>query len=354
MDRLSPSDLGQALDFLREAEGFASPEPFPSELLDLLRELVGSDYVNYCELDRPHERVLFLDGCSRAREVDADPPVESMQTFWLLRHHHPVCAYQDRTKDFSAHQVSDFLTGKQLHRNEFYREQLRPYGIEYELEVGLPAPLSHTKVFLLQRCRRDFTERERLLLDLLRPHFVALYTAARDRRVVAGLQGRGESPRRVVVLGPNGTIDFAGGDARYLFDRYFGFDLAGGLPDTLHDWLRSESTRLNGDRALGRTAEPLRVTRGDRRLVVTRVGDVLLVREEVATLTPREREILAQVAEGRSNAEIAAKLWLSAGTVRIHLQHIYAKLGVRNRTAAVARISSERLSVAPRTDSGGA
>jgi DNA-binding CsgD family transcriptional regulator len=73
-------------------------------------------------------------------------------------------------------------------------------------------------------------------------------------------------------------------------------------------------------------------------LVVQRADDVLLLRQEVATLTRREGEILALVAEGRSNAEIAAKLWLSAGTVRIHLQHVYEKLGVQNRTAAVAHV----------------
>ena len=69
-----------------------------------------------------------------------------------------------------------------------------------------------------------------------------------------------------------------------------------------------------------------------------RVGEVLLLREEVASLTPREREILDLVAEGNSNAEIAARLWLSTGTVRMHLQHIYEKLGVGNRTAAVAQL----------------
>jgi two-component system nitrate/nitrite response regulator NarL len=71
-------------------------------------------------------------------------------------------------------------------------------------------------------------------------------------------------------------------------------------------------------------------------LEVQRVGDVLLLREELASLTRREREILDLVAEGYANAEIAGRLWLSTGTVRIHLQHIYEKLGVGNRTAAVA------------------
>ena len=52
-------------------------------------------------------------------------------------------------------------------------------------------------------------------------------------------------------------------------------------------------------------------------------------------LTSREQEVLALVAEGRSNAEIAAALWIAPGTVRTHLEHVYAKLGVQNRTAAV-------------------
>jgi DNA-binding NarL/FixJ family response regulator len=43
-------------------------------------------------------------------------------------------------------------------------------------------------------------------------------------------------------------------------------------------------------------------------------------------LTPREREVLALMAEGRSNAGIAAQLWLAEGTVEKHVRHILAKL----------------------------
>jgi DNA-binding CsgD family transcriptional regulator len=55
-------------------------------------------------------------------------------------------------------------------------------------------------------------------------------------------------------------------------------------------------------------------------------------------LTSRECEILGLVGEGFSNAEIAARLWIAPGTVRKHLDNVYAKLGVHNRTAAVARV----------------
>ena len=55
---------------------------------------------------------------------------------------------------------------------------------------------------------------------------------------------------------------------------------------------------------------------------------------KIDTLTRREREVMALVAEGASSKEIAQKLGLTAGTVRAHLHTIYGKLGVDNRTQA--------------------
>ena len=52
-------------------------------------------------------------------------------------------------------------------------------------------------------------------------------------------------------------------------------------------------------------------------------------------LTRREQEVLALVAEGLTNAEVGSLLWISAGTVRRHLENAYAKLEVHTRTAAV-------------------
>lgn len=53
-------------------------------------------------------------------------------------------------------------------------------------------------------------------------------------------------------------------------------------------------------------------------------------------LTSRELEILALAAQGRSNPQIAGGLHLSAATVKTHLQNVYDKLGVTDRTSAVA------------------
>lgn len=68
------------------------------------------------------------------------------------------------------------------------------------------------------------------------------------------------------------------------------------------------------------------------------------------TLTPREREVLTQVAHGHTNAETAHSLNISETTVKTHLVRIFAKLGVDDRTAAVT-VALEQGQLAPQARS---
>ena len=54
-------------------------------------------------------------------------------------------------------------------------------------------------------------------------------------------------------------------------------------------------------------------------------------------LSPREREVLVLLAEGRSNREIAATMAVTVATVKTHLVHVYAKLGAGNRNEALGQ-----------------
>lgn len=56
---------------------------------------------------------------------------------------------------------------------------------------------------------------------------------------------------------------------------------------------------------------------------------------DLASLTAREREVLTLIGGGKTNAEIASALFVSEGTVKTHVNHVFAKLGLRDRAAAV-------------------
>lgn len=64
------------------------------------------------------------------------------------------------------------------------------------------------------------------------------------------------------------------------------------------------------------------------------------VEETLASLSAREREVLALLARGHPNAAIAAELYLSVDTVKTHVRRVFRKLGVGNRTQAALAVRS--------------
>ena len=131
----------------------------------------------------------------------------------------------------------------------------------------------------------------------------------------------------MILLGLGGEIEFASPPTERLLREFFPARSGGQLPAALVEWLESGDTK------------PLIRRRGERRLTVQQADGALLLEErhEGIELTAREREVLAWVARGKTNAEIAQLLWLAPKTVGKHLENVYAKLGVSTRTAAVAR-----------------
>ena len=147
----------------------------------------------------------------------------------------------------------------------------------------------------------------------------------------------------MLITGAEGKIQFTDPTARRWLKRFFGRPpRAGTLPRKILKWI---STHRNG-----RAGRSLVAKSASAQLYLKREPSysqdnlVLLFelikgkREERARrhrqLTAREREVLFWVARGKSNSETAIILGISASTVGKHLERIYAKLGVENRTAA--------------------
>ena len=107
-----------------------------------------------------------------------------------------------------------------------------------------------------------------------------------------------------------------------------GFLLKSAPPEELLYAIRSVH---NGDSVVAPSTTRRLIGRFLPHLPATGVPD----REGLAELTAREREVLAQVGSGLSNAEIAALLHISEATVKTHVSHIMAKLGLRDRIQAV-------------------
>jgi DNA-binding CsgD family transcriptional regulator len=327
---LAASDAERLLRFVAEAESAGGDQPFTPEVLGLVGDLVHADTVSYNELDRVRRRnILFVE---RAPDEEDDLEVD-WDFFWnIVIEEHPTCLAQ-QLGQFGALKLSDFVSRRELRKLRIYDLWLKPDGIEYELDVAIPSPMWHTKTLLLARREgRDFTERDRLVLDLLQPHLTRLWQAARTSRLLASalaeLDRTDENDTRgVILIGLGGDIEFASPPAHRQLRRFFPAASPGRLPAALSEWLDSGAAR------------PLTHRRGSARLTVERSGDALVLEETHVTveLTAREQEVLAWVARGKTNAQVAALLWLAPSTVRKHLENIYAKLGVSTRTAAVAR-----------------
>ena len=306
------------------------PEPFPRPLLASLRRLIPGDFVSYCELDRVRQVGIWSEDDP---VTEGDDDGSELETYWRLRHQHPVCRYEDETRDFRALKISDFVSRSELRRLEIYWEFLRPYGVEYQLSAGLDAPLSHTKLFMFTRNEGpDYTERDRETLDLLRPHLARIYETAKLRRKAReALAFLERTDTALVMLEGADRVAFATPEAWRLLSTYFPSSGAG-LPHEVAEWLREQRRTP--------IPEPLTVERGEGSIVVQLVEGSLLLEEqrESPPLTDRETEILDLVAVGKTNAEIAEALWIAPGTVRKHLENIYEKLEVHSRTAAVAKL----------------
>ncbi|MFH8801011.1 response regulator [Streptomyces sp. NPDC017936] len=197
-----------------------------------------------------------------------------------------------------------------------FRLILRADGIDVVAE----ATNGTEAVEAVRRTRPDV-----VLMDVRMPETDGLEAT---RRI---LTGAADGPRVIILT----TFDL---------DRYVYAALSAGasgflLKDVTPEQLTAAVRTVRTGDALLAPAITRRLVRrfagGGHRHSTRRDDDTAALHRDLASLTPREREVLGLLARGLSNAELAARLHLAEATVKTHVARILAKLGLRDRVQAV-------------------
>jgi DNA-binding CsgD family transcriptional regulator len=337
MPWLAEIDLGAARGFARTLLGAPTVTDVRRRALPGLAELVPADVLMW-------DRVELATGAVRHEAVpaDAEPPGAFSAIAGDAAGHPLLAAHATRSR--AAVRLSEAVEPRRLHHSELYGDLLHPSGVEYGIAIAAHTERREMVVAGLSRSEREFSERDRDVLDLVRP---ALEHALRDaearERLVRALATNPPPGTAVVLLDRYGEIEHSSLDAeRWLAEHFGAAEHPGWLPVPVAAWLALPPR------------PPLVSVRDGRRLTVNLLpGDphALLVEEEVASfrpdaldrlgLTPRETEVLCAANLIEEEMDIAWELCLSLHAVRERLARLEAKLGVRTAAEAVARALRE-------------
>ena len=351
MERLRSKDTQEVLKFLRDLYALREKDAFTSHLVSSLPGLIQADIYTYNEMDQARGEASY-----KLWPDDFTPIKDAAEILGRFAPQIPMHAHWEHG-DGQALKISDFLSPRAFKKTEIFNEFYHPMRIPFLMGIALPVNRQCLVTIGSHRGRTDFTERERTVLNMIQPHVLQAYANAQAvthmQAEVARLNQAVERiPQGLVSVDASGLIQWATARARELLGYYFGARRRGHrrLPNLLVRWIRCSKAQLDrADERPGRIA-PLVIDQGSRQLRVRMVpeGDhSLLFLEEDSTEVPteqlahlglsrRETEILGWIVHGKSNPEIAMILSISVRTIHKHAEHIYLKLGVENRHAAIS------------------
>jgi DNA-binding CsgD family transcriptional regulator len=334
MASLSARDVRSVLDFVGEAHGAGDLDELRAFLPAALRRVIPADYASYNEVGN--------DGRVYAMLVDPEMSLDAMEAWARYASQNPLVARFARKRDGRAYRFSDVVSDSAVYELELFRELYGPLGIPFQIAFALPSPPDMTFGMALSRGGEDFSDRDREMLNLARPHLIQAYrnVQARERAaaVIDALRRGIDQVGEAVAIVERGDVVFSSERAR-VYLREFGWSEGAPPPDAL---LAPGPTRQPWDPvALAGTAIVL------RRLPTGHPGAVVLLFERAAAglsaqalrglgLSPREAELLRLFALGRTTQEISSDMQISPRTVYKHTQHIHSKLGTSDRAQAIA------------------
>ena len=205
MEHLTTHDLQLLLAGLQTLYAQLDLDAFPTQLLTVLSQVVPAETVSYNEVNLPRQRVQGLS------IPTIDLAEERLAGLAQYIDQHPLIGRYQQTRDGQAYKVSDFLSQAAYHRLPLYNEVYRLLDTEYQMAFALPSPPSLIVGLAFNRRQQDFSERDREVLNLLRPHLIQAYRNAeavsQTRQDLAHVQQAMEAQGwGLIVLSPEGRI----------------------------------------------------------------------------------------------------------------------------------------------------
>lgn len=356
MTELTARDYGKILESLREIYSLNDLDEFPSRLLNVVSKIIKAQVINYTELDPVLGRSTsyfhppITPGGFTGESV-AEPFQRNIQD-------HPVIRYIEKTRDASAHAISDFLTAEQFRSTGLYREVFKPMGLSDQLSVGMVGSGGLMIGVTINRTRRGFSARDRTVLNLLRPHIHQAYVNCRERHTSARRTAdrhatiMDQLPLGLICVDANGRVLWSTSTAGTMLRAHYpdAADSIHGLPDAVRYWLKKASAKKkkgDGDGSYLRSLRPgfeLHV-----RYCPLNDGRAILLLQEPPLMnekpsmenfgfTKREQQVAQHVITGDSISKVAGDLQMSPRTVQKHLERIFRKLRVNNLASACVKM----------------
>lgn len=352
MNHLLHSEVEMLLSALAILHSEIEPSTLPDRATKVINNLISNEIVAFDFLDQ--------NGGHTGKYWYNPPDMISESEFEIFAQHvheHPFSEEVFGKMRRDSMKISDFLSLQKFHKTAIYNEYYKLYRIDHQMAVTLPESPESVVTCALSRTKKDFTERDRLFLSLLTPH---LTNALRNARTFERIKRNEERLMSIVECMSNGVIaldadkkvQYISEHAKTLLEKYFDQERLSekSLPDDLQQWILNYDPLNNTDKipelspfVIERENSVLKINL----MVNSTTKERTLLLEERALLSPsvltllgltkREAEILFLMAKGKTDKEIAILSGISVYTVQKHAQHIYQKLGVETRTAAMLR-----------------
>jgi DNA-binding CsgD family transcriptional regulator len=337
MPWLADTDVGAAFGLARRIVGAQTEVDLRRRALRELAELVPADVLTW-------DRVELATGAVGHEVVptEAERPGDFDSVVGRAADHPLLAAHAARRSP--ALKLSELIEAGPLARSELYGDFLHTSGVEYEIAIGMRTGRGEAIVLGLGRTEREFSERDRDVLDIAGPLLEhALRTTQARGRLVRALAAEPPPGTAVMLINRDGEIELSSRDAdRWLAEHFNPAEHPGWLPRPVAEWLslppRPPLVREREGRRL-----TVRLLPGDPHALLLEERVVRFRRDALSRLglTPREIEVLRAAAIFDDEVRIARNLFLSVHAVRERLSRLEAKLTVTTAAGAVARALRE-------------